>query len=332
MDWQAFFVLLVVGLLYIVVIWLTYSWMIAAPRRWLLESQIDRLRVAVAVSQQIDRGVDPEVDRGVDREIAATLTRLLDEQEDSLRNRGNVIKRSILAVHLNQLVAIQQTLNGLSRQQAFLVPNDDLPSYAEPIFLRLGETDKAAKEALRAGFDCASTPNARRILVARADELCHARDDAALRAEYDRQRASLWLALVGLWGVIAIGSVLGHIETMLMGAIGGFLAPLIDARQPDAKQLTWGVRVLSPVGGALTAVGGLLMVSFLAAPDVKLLGEVFRNNSWNNSTTPVALALALLFGFSGKLFSSMAITAGSQIAGSNPPNAAGAAGATPPAK
>ena len=36
--------------------------------------------------------------------------------------------------------------------------------------------------------------------------------------------------------MIAIGSVLGHIETMLMGAIGGFLAPLIDARQPDAKQ------------------------------------------------------------------------------------------------
>jgi hypothetical protein len=50
-------------------------------------------------------------------------------------------------------------------------------------------------------------------------------------------------------------------------------APLIDARQPDAKQVTWGVRVLSPVGGALTAVGGLLVVSFLAAPDVNLLGE-----------------------------------------------------------
>jgi hypothetical protein len=81
-------------------------------------------------------------------------------------------------------------------------------------------------------------------------------NDAALRGGYDRQRASLWLALVGLWGVIAIGSVLGHIETMLMGAIGGFLAPLIDARLSEAKQSTWGVRVLSPVGGALRAVGG----------------------------------------------------------------------------
>lgn len=186
-------------------------------------------------------GVAEQIDGGVDRAIAAALTGRLDHLEDSLKNRGNVIVRSFRAVNLNELMAIQQTLNGLSRQQAFLVPNDDLPSYAEAIFLRLGETDNAANEALRAGFNGPSTtPNARRILVARADELCHARDDAALRAEYDRQRASLWLALVGLWGVIAIGSVLGHIETMLMGAIGGFLAPLIDARQPDAKQLTWG--------------------------------------------------------------------------------------------
>jgi hypothetical protein len=314
-NWRAFFILLVVGLLYLVVVWITYSWLIAAPRRWLLESQIHRLRVAISVAKQIDREED--------RAIAAALRERLQGLEDSLKNRGNVIVRSFRAVNLNELMAIQQTLNGLSRQQAFLVPNDDLPSYAEPIFLRLGETDNVAVKALRARFnDPSTTPNARRILVARADELCHARNDAALLAEYDRQRASLWLALVGLWGVIAIGSVLGHIETMLIGAIGGFLAPLmplIDARQPDAKQMTWGVRVLSPVGGALTAVAGLLMVSFLAAPDVDLLGGVFRNNSWNNPTTPVALALALLFGFSGKLFSSLAITAGSHIAGSSPP-------------
>jgi hypothetical protein len=195
---------------------------------------------------------------------------------------------------------------------------------------RRGRSAGAGREST-AGFDRPSTTaNARRILVSRADELCHARDDAALRGGYDRQRASLWLALVGLWGVIAIGSVLGHIETMLMGAIGGFLAPLIDARLSEAKQSTWGVRVLSPVGGALTAVGGLLVVSFLADPDVDLLGGVFRNNSWNNPTTQVALALALLFGFSRKLFSS-AITAGSQFAASSPPGAPDAAGATPPA-
>jgi hypothetical protein len=131
--------------------------------------------------------------------------------------------------------------------------------------------------------------------------------------------------------VIAIGSVLGHIETMFMGAIGGFLAPLIDARLSEAKQSTWGVRVLSPVGGALTAVGGPAGGEFLADPDVDLLGGVFRNNSWNNPTTPVALALALLFGFSRKLFSSMAITAGSQFAASSPPGAPDAAGATPSA-
>ncbi len=183
--------------------------------------------------------------------------------------------------------------------------------------MRLGESDKAAEEALRAKFDDAAThPIAQRNIIGRADELCHLREDDALRAEFDRERASLWLALVGLWGVIAIGSMLDHVWTMLLGAIGGFLAPLIDSCMSAAKQSTWGVRVLSPVGGALTAVGGLLVVRFLASKDVKVLGEVFQG-VWVTPPTPVALALALLFGFSGKMFPDMAITASSQIAGAS---------------
>ena len=122
----------------------------------------------------------------------------------------------------------------------------------------------------------------------------------------------MWLALVGLWGIIAIGSMFGYLPVMLVGAIGGFLAPIIDARNPDPKQATWGVRVLSPVGGALTAVGGLLVVAFLA--EVGVLAGSFKAVVQQPPST-TALALALLFGFSGRLFSSMAITATSQIAG-----------------
>ena len=120
MDWQAFFVLLVVGLLYLVIIWLTYSWMIAAPRRWLLESQIDRLKVAVTVAERIGRDVD--------RDITAALKARLKDLEESLKDRGGPVKRSFNAVHLNELMATQQTLNGLSRHQAVLVPDGDLPS------------------------------------------------------------------------------------------------------------------------------------------------------------------------------------------------------------
>ena len=104
---------------------------------------------------------------------------------------------------------------------------------------------------------------------------------------------------------------------MLVGAVGGFLAPLIDARNPDSKQSTWGVRVLSPVGGALTAVAGLLVVDFLARLST-YSAESFGAWAPSIRRPHVALALALLFGFSGKMFSSMAITATSQIAGATP--------------
>lgn len=71
---------------------------------------------------------------------------------------------------------------------------------------------------------------------------------------------------------------------------------------------SWGVLMLSPVAGALAAAGGLLLVRFLADPDVGVLGELFRA-AWDAPSSPVALALALLFGFSGRLFSSYALAA-----------------------
>jgi hypothetical protein len=326
-------------MLYLLIIWVTYSWMIAAPRRWLLESQIDRMTAVVTF---VDRN-----DKLADR-IAPEVTKMLNLLRISLRERKSQIsaqespgdgksklgKNSAFLlrwVPLNALMATQQTLNGLNRQRALLVPESDLAAYAEPVFLRLSEIDGSAAYALRAQFDDSKTASARRIIIASADEICHARDEIAMRSEYDRERASLWLALVGLWAVIAIGTVLGHTETMLMGAIGGFLAPLINARRPNAQQVTWGVRVLSPVGGALTAVGGLLVVNLLADPKLKLLGEVFAQ-TWGTPDHPIALALALLFGFSGRMFSSMAITASSQIAGSGPPEDPEAAGGAPLAK
>ncbi|HEY5855603.1 MAG TPA: hypothetical protein VIW24_16530 [Aldersonia sp.] len=309
MNWPTFFVLLLVGLVYLVVVWLTYSWMIASPRQWLLKSQIERLVTLIEVAERVDRAIDREVSWKVKESLA-------DVQTELLTNRGNFFQRAFKAVHLNELMAVQQTVNGLSRHRAYLVPARDLASFAEPVFVKLAKIDKGTADKLQAGFDARdATTNGRRMLVFHADELCHAREDAELRSEFDRERASLWLALVGLWGIIAVGSVLGYLNVMLVGAVGGFLAPLIDARNPDSKQSTWGVRVLSPVAGALTAVAGLFVVNLLAQVDV--LDQSFEQVT-QQPPPQVALALALLFGFSGKMFSTMAITATSQIAGATP--------------
>lgn len=71
--------------------------------------------------------------------------------------------------------------------------------------------------------------------------------------------------------------------------------------------------MLSPVGGALTADGGLLLVRLLFDQSINLLSEVFRDNSWGNPAGALAMALALLFGFSGRLFSRLAIAGTAQL-------------------
>ncbi|MER5215820.1 hypothetical protein ABT063_36175 [Streptomyces sp. NPDC002838] len=112
--------------------------------------------------------------------------------------------------------------------------------------------------------------------------------------------------------------MLDHRETMLLGALGGFLSPAIGVMRSQGPS-SWGVLVLAPVGGALAAVGGLLLVRMLADPDLNVLGQVFLENSWGAPERPIALAIALLFGFSGTLFSRLALTATGQLTGAAPP-------------
>jgi hypothetical protein len=68
------------------------------------------------------------------------------------------------------------------------------------------------------------------------------------------------------------------------------------------------------IAGALNAVGGLLLVSFLAKEEIQLLGAVLRD-AWDAPTTVTALAVALLLGFSGGLFSRIAAAGVSPLLG-----------------
>ncbi|MDI5963252.1 hypothetical protein [Streptantibioticus silvisoli] len=148
--------------------------------------------------------------------------------------------------------------------------------------------------------------------MAAATEYLHDREDTEAEREYEQQRTALWLATTGLGAILLTGIVLDHRLTMMLGALGGFLSPVIGVLRSQ-RPTSWGVLVLAPVGGALAAVGGLLLVRMLADPELNLLGHVFLDNSWNAPAQPIALAIALLFGFSGTLFSRLALTATGQL-------------------
>ncbi|MFJ5631630.1 hypothetical protein ACIQF5_03130 [Streptomyces goshikiensis] len=113
--------------------------------------------------------------------------------------------------------------------------------------------------------------------------------------------------------MLLLGFALDYRLSMLLGGLGGFLSPLIGMMRSQ-RPTSWGVLVLAPVGGALAAPGGLLLVGMLADPELNLLGQVFLHNSWGAPAQPISLAVALLFGFSGTLFSRLALAATGQLA------------------
>jgi hypothetical protein len=71
---------------------------------------------------------------------------------------------------------------------------------------------------------------------------------------------------------------------------------------PNDYGATWGSLFLSPSPGALPAWGGILLI--ISGLKLNILGTAL-NLDWCNPYEPVALAIALLFGFSGRLFDSV---------------------------
>lgn len=219
----------------------------------------------------------------------------------------------MFGVPLTKIAAGQRSINAVERRLVELVADTDLDAYAGPILLSLECVNPKAAESLAKQLNHASTSSGKRIIISNIHLLCQNDGEVALTREFDQQRVGLWLALVGLTVVATVGIILDHEVTLLMGALGGFLSPVVTTLTTH-KASSGSIMVLSPVGGALTAVGGLLIVRLLSDPKVNILGSVFLENSWDTPRSSLALGLALLFGFSGRLFSQVAISATSQLA------------------
>jgi len=92
----------------------------------------------------------------------------------------------------------------------------------------------------------------------------------------------------------------------LVGGTGGLLSRL--SRSLDRKDVptdygaSWTTLFLSPVVGALGAWAGILLIGL--AHSLNVLGSALAAN-WNNPHDPMTLAVALLFGFSERLLSSI---------------------------
>ncbi|MFI7497793.1 hypothetical protein ACIBVL_04640 [Streptomyces sp. NPDC049687] len=296
---------------YLLIVYITSRGLIAAPRYRLLQARLRdcRSRVECLAAARGDDSPEKAV-------VAAVAGRL-----DALELGGTVVWRlssryGVIAIPLSKLAAAWRALHASERRLLGVEPPDEVLAQREVLLIQLaassdaGDAELAAKLAAEAAADPRSAEA--RALVLAAAQRVHELEDSAAERDYDQQRVALWLALTGLFAILLIGRVLDHRETMLLGALGGFLSPVVGVMRSQ-RPSSWGVLVLAPVGGALAAVGGLLLVRMLADPDLNLLGQVFLENSWGAPERPIALAVALLFGFSGQLFSRLALTATGQL-------------------
>lgn len=116
----------------------------------------------------------------------------------------------------------------------------------------------------------------------------------------------MWLVGCALLLMFALAVTVGNAVLLLIGAVGGLLSRLTRttaaADVPNDYGATWGSLFLSPLTGALSAWGGILLI--ILGVKLNILG-VALDLDWCNPFGPLALAIALLFGFSERLFDSV---------------------------
>jgi hypothetical protein len=261
------------------------------------------------------------------REVAAAIK---DDLVVPLRARTTL--RPTLSVA--KVIAGWRKLHSAQWTLYWALRDSALASHIEPLALGL---ERHGVRDLSTRLRSAQRANVRPLIM-QAVSVVNERDDEQRQLNAQEQRRSLWLALIGLFGIVALGVATQRTYILLFGGLGGFLAPIAGLllRRPGKGDYrrSWGVLMLSPVAGALTALAGMLLIQMLSHPSISVLGDVFREHSWNNPRTGITLALSVLFGFSGKLFSDIALKASSQLA--EPPNpedetpAGGDGGESPP--
>ncbi|MFI8497346.1 hypothetical protein ACIGFK_02305 [Streptomyces sp. NPDC085524] len=293
---------------YLAIVFITSRGLIAAPRYRQLQTCIRDTRALASVL-----GAAAPDDTARAAEIAAVTARL-----DDLETNGTVASRLLptswtVAIPLSKLAAAWRALHSAERRLLRLQTPEENSARLRALRIRLAASPHPGDAQLAAGLSApaAAGPEAGALLIAATEHL-HEREDTEAEQEYEQQRTALWLAATGLGVILLTGLTFDHRPTLTLGALGGFLSPVVSVMRSQ-RPASWGVLVLAPVGGALAAVAGLLLVRMLADPELNVLGHVFLDNSWDAPDRPIALAIALLFGFSGTLFSRLALTATGQF-------------------
>ena len=234
------------------------------------------------------------------------------------------IGRFVVLVPLADVLGANRTLNGLEKQMLSALSGGTAPAGSQP--------DRRAAPPGRGERRRGVQDRHRSLCHVTADELATDLDgpirnaagsalillqrqrDTPQEREVNHIRVAVWLTLVGLAAIYALSVTFpGREPIFVAGALGGLLGSLSALFMN--RTLSLGMVVLSPVAGTLNAIGGIMVVGFLAQDQIALLGDAFAGVWSDGSASLTALAVAVLLGFSGGLFSRIAVAGTAPLLG-----------------
>jgi hypothetical protein len=295
--------------------WLTvlvYRWHnVVRPNRLLFQAEFqntqDRLNIR---SSQVATGSD-------DAKIIAQVQNLLNQTNEY----GWFGLWDFFFWARGQVLAAWQNLHDADRELAAVLSDADVRSRL--VSIDIAKIDRPGAAALAKEVEnalAAKTPDSTylRALLWQALKLQYDYMETYYLQGINWQNKLTWLNAAGLLFIVVIAftvaAVNENVVLLLMGAIGGLLGRLARSMNTQTdpaagvsaeKGAWWAMLFMSPITGALSGWGGVLLIKLLA--DQGVLGAAFKNVMWGGPTRDVlTLGLALLLGFSERLFDEIA--------------------------
>jgi hypothetical protein len=156
-----------------------------------------------------------------------------------------------------------------------------------------------------------------RVLLRKSVEVARERPLANFLEVMTFHRKLLWIIITGILLAVSLATFLGNAQFLLLGAVGAFLSRLYIAIKaedvPRHYGVYWTTLMLGPIVGALAAYAGLLVLQMLN--DLNILGAAFTSIQWSKPSSPGALAIAFLLGFSTRFLERFVAQAESRLPG-----------------
>ena len=284
-----------------------------------------RTLIGLPIYRQLESRADELAGLLASGTLSTDMSRMTGVIRNAEKSGARCIRGYPVWIPLADVIAANRTLNGVEKQIVSTLCGPELRMAASQIAALMPTTKEgmtaakaiaeAATSADQPGRTSPDDESRIRNATATALVVLHRDRDTPQEREVEHIRVALWLTLVGLATMYAVSVTFpGQEQILVAGALGGLLGSMSALIMKRSMSL--GMVVLSPVAGALNALGGVLVVAFLAQDEISLLGKAF-GNVWTTSGTPTltALAVAILLGFSGGLFARLAVTGTAPLLG-----------------